>query len=101
MTTFADSFFGQSWFIVLVLIVFFGGIVFAVIMLKRHAGIFKSDEAPKSEEEVAKEELARVLEDVEDENAAKQMAEFNQEEALKDEAPEGQEELGEDKPLEK
>ena len=90
----------QPWFIVLVLLLFFGVIVFAVITLKRHSKLFKGEEGPKSEEEVVEEELDRVLENVEDEKAAEQMANFNQEEALKDEVPEEGEELGEDKPIE-
>ena len=93
--------FEQPWFIILVLLLFFGIIVFAVIMLKRHSSLFKSDEAPKNEEEVVREELDRVLETVEDEKTAEQMANFDQEEAIKDEVPEEGEELGEDKPLEK
>ncbi len=92
--------FAQPWFIILMLLIFFGLIVFAVIMIKRHSSLFKSEEAPKSEEEVVKEELDRVLENVEDKAAAEQMANFDQEEAIKDEAPEEGEELGEDKPIE-
>ena len=95
------DFFATPWFIILVLLAFFGIIVFAVIMLKKHSSLFKDEEGPKSEAEVVEEELDRVLESVEDEKAAEEMANFDQEEATKDETSGVDEELGEDKPLEK
>ncbi len=86
------------WLIPLILVAFFGAIVFAIIMIKRHTNFFKDDEKPKSEAEVAEEELERVLQPVEDESVAESMSKFDQEEAMKDEREE--EVLGEDKPVE-
>ncbi|MCR5491500.1 MAG: hypothetical protein K6F32_05180 [Bacilli bacterium] len=57
----------------IILVAAFGVIVIAVILLKRHVKIFKSDEKPKSDKEIAAEELDRLLQPIEDEEAAKQM----------------------------
>lgn len=46
----------------IVILALMGIIVLAVILLKRHVGVFKSDEKPKSDKEIAKEELDRILE---------------------------------------
>ena len=55
-----------GFLIPLILVAVFGVIVLAVILLKRHVGIFKSDEKPKTDREIAQEELDRILEPVED-----------------------------------
>ena len=49
----------------IILVAVFGLIVLLVIMLKRHVKIFKSDEQPKSDKEIAQEELDRILQPVE------------------------------------
>lgn len=48
------------------LVLFFGIIVIVVILLKKHVKIFKNDEKPKSDKEIAAEELDRLLQPVED-----------------------------------
>lgn len=50
----------------IILVAVFGVIVVVVIMIKRHVKIFKDDEKPKSDKEIAAEELDRILEPVED-----------------------------------
>ena len=74
----------------IILVAIFGVIVIAVILVKRHVGIFKSDEKPKSDKEIAAEELDRLLQPIEDEDAAKQVNEYG-----KENAEESAEEAGE------
>ncbi len=54
-------------------------VVLLVILLKRHVPGLKNNEKPKSDKEIAKEELDRVLEKVEDPEAEKQMQKFEEE----------------------
>ena len=63
----------------IILVAVFGVIVIAVILVKRHVGIFKSDEKPKSDKEIAAEELDRLLQPIEDEEAAEQMNSYGKE----------------------
>lgn len=74
----------------IILVAIFGVIVIAVILVKKHVGIFKSDEKPKSDKEIAAEELDRLLQPIEDEDAAKQVNEYG-----KENAEEPEEEAGE------
>lgn len=79
-----------SLIVIFGLLGFFGLIVFAVIMLKRHSRWFKKDDEKPSESQIVKEELNRVLEDVEDESTIKAMAEYDQQhltQQSKDEKP--------------
>ena len=80
----------------IILVAVFGVIVIAVILVKRHVGIFKSDEKPKSDKEIAAEELDRLLQPIEDEEAAEQMNSYGKdgEESIeaKAEEPEAKEE---------
>ena len=46
-------------------------IVGVVIFLKRHLKAFKSDEKPKSDREIAAEELNRILQPIEEEEENK------------------------------
>lgn len=87
------------WLIPVILLAFFGAIVLAVIMVKRHTNLFKDNEKPKSEAEVAEEELNRVLQPVEDEQVAESMKQFDQAQAIEEGKAE-EEVLGEDKPIE-
>ncbi len=64
MFVYAESF--PTILIPIILVAVFGLIVFLVIMLKRHVKWFKSDEQPKSDKEIAQEELDRILEPVEE-----------------------------------
>ncbi|MBQ9458041.1 MAG: hypothetical protein IJU64_06065 [Bacilli bacterium] len=58
----------NQWWWALVIVGIFIVIVGLVILLKRHLKAFKSDEKPKSEKEIAAEELSRILQPVEEEN---------------------------------
>ena len=49
----------------IILVAVFGLIVLLVMMLKKYVKWFKSDEKPKSDKEIAQEELDRLLEPVE------------------------------------
>lgn len=70
-----DGITSQSWFILLMLLLGFGVIVFAVIMVRRYSKHFKSLEKPKSDKEIAEEEVNRLLVDVEDEKTKEEMEE--------------------------
>ena len=55
-----------DYLIPILIVAIFAVIVLIVILLKRHVKIFKSDEKPKSDKEIAAEELDRLLEPVEE-----------------------------------
>ena len=57
----------SQWWWALVIVGIFVVIVGLVILLKRHTKMFKDDEKPKSDREIAQEELDRVLEPIEEE----------------------------------
>ena len=63
----------------------FGIIVLIVILLKRKVKFFKDPEAPKSDKEIAAEELDRILEPVEELKPAEEEAEEPAEEEAKPE----------------
>jgi len=67
------AFYEQPWFIIVMLLAIFGAIVLAVILIKKYAPAFKSDDKPKSDKEIAEEEVNRLVRPVEDDEAAKQM----------------------------
>jgi len=67
------AFYEQPWFIIVMLLAIFGAIVLAVILIKRYAPAFKSDDKPKSDKEIAEEEVNRLVRPVEDDEAAHQM----------------------------
>jgi len=97
-----DSFLDQNmgWLIPVILLLFFGAIVLIVILVKKYAKPFKTEEKPKTEKEIAAEELDRVLQPIEDEEAKAEMEKFNQEEAIKKASAKGEEKpKGEDKPI--
>lgn len=50
----------------IILLAVFGVIVLIVILIKKKVKIFKSDEQPKSDKEIAAEELDRLLEPVDE-----------------------------------
>ncbi len=58
----------SQWWWAPVIIGIFALVVLVVILLKRHTKIFRSDEKPKSDREIAKEELDRVLQPIEEDN---------------------------------
>lgn len=63
--------------IILCLVGFFGLVVLLVILLKKHVPGLKNEEKPKSDKEIAKEELDRLLEKVDDPEAEKQLEEYD------------------------
>lgn len=88
----------QSWFIIIALVLIFGVIVIAVILVRKYSKHFKSDEKPKSDREIAEEEVNRILVDVEDEETKKEMEEASKEayKASKEEKPSAVEALQEE-----
>ena len=72
--------------IVVVLVAFFGLIVLLVILLKKHVPGLKNEEKPKSDREIAKEELDRILETVDE-----PMQEKKEDDESSPETPETQE----------
>ncbi len=50
----------------IILVAVFGLIVILVIVLKRHVSIFKDNEKPKSDKEIAAEELDHILQPVDE-----------------------------------
>ena len=71
----------------IILVAVFGVIVLIVMLLKRKVKIFKSDEQPKSDKEIAAEELDRLLTPVED---LTPVSEEEEEEPKEDDAPKGE-----------
>ncbi len=62
--------------VILCLVAFFGLVVLIVVLLKRHVPGLKNEEKPKSDKEIAKEELDRLLETVDDPKAEEAMEEY-------------------------
>ena len=73
MIVFADS---MGWLTPVIIVAVFGVIVLAVILVKKHVKTFQNEEKPKSDKEVAQEELDRILQPVEDDEAKNQMQEY-------------------------
>lgn len=75
------SIFSQPWFILVLLVVFFGIIALVVFLLRKKLKISKT-EKPKDEHKVAEENLSHYLQDVDDPETQKQFEEYEKE--LKD-----------------
>lgn len=73
-------------FYILIIIAVLAVIIGLIILAKRHLKIFKSDEKPKSDKEIAEEEINRLLEDVDDEKIKEEMNSLAQQEIEKDKA---------------
>ena len=56
----------QWWWLFLILGIFIV-IVVVVIIVKRHVKVFQSEEKPKTDKEIAQEELDRLLQPIEEE----------------------------------
>lgn len=69
-TILSNSFWNSPVFFTLMFILIFGAIVLGVILLKKYAKPFKNDEKPKSDKEIADEEVKRMVVDMSDEEAA-------------------------------
>jgi FtsZ-interacting cell division protein ZipA len=61
----------QSWFIMVMLVIIFGVIVLGVWLVRKYVPAFKSDDKPKSDKEIAEEEVRRMTQPVDDETAKK------------------------------
>ena len=77
----------------IILVAVFGIIVLVVVLVKRKVKFFQNDEKPKSDREIAAEELDRILEPIEEEipEEGKPEAEAPVEEKPAEEKPEGEE----------
>ena len=73
MIVFADS---MGWLTPVIIVAVFGVIVLAVILVKQHVKPFQNQDKPKSDKEVAQEELDRILQPVEDDEAKTAMQEY-------------------------
>lgn len=85
---FYNSFTSNPGFIIIILLVVFGLIVFGVIMLKRHSKFFKKDDEKPTEKEIVKQELDRVLKEVDDVEVKKAMEDFEKNKTQNDETKE-------------
>ena len=56
----------SEWWWILIIVGIFAVIVVAVILIKRHVKVFQNPEKPKTDKEIAKEELDRILEPIEE-----------------------------------
>ena len=72
---FYASFFESPLFITIALVVFFGIIVLGVILVKKYVKPFQNQEKPKSDKEIAEEEVNRLVTDITDEATLEQMNE--------------------------
>ena len=70
-----EDFFQSPLFITLALVIFFGIIVLAVILVKKYVNPFQNTEKPKSDKEIAEEEVNRLVTDITDEETLQQMNE--------------------------
>lgn len=70
-----EDFFQSPLFITLALVIFFGIIVLAVILVKKYVKPFQNTEKPKSDKEIAEEEVNRLVTDITDEETLQQMNE--------------------------
>lgn len=80
------------WLIPVLLVVFFGVIAGGVFLLRKYAKPFKSDEKPKTDKEIAEEEVSRLTQELNEqeyeeakERKAKKEGKPTEEEALQDE----------------
>lgn len=58
----------NPWLIILILLAVFGLIVLAVILIRKYSPHFKNTEKPKTDEEIAKEEVERLTVPMEENN---------------------------------
>lgn len=65
-----------SWLIPIIIVGVFGVIVLAVILIKKNIKAFKTEEKPKSDKEIAQEEMNRLLVSVDDPEVEAQMKEY-------------------------
>lgn len=73
MRLYASNFMENPLVITLGLVIIFGVIVLGVILLKKYVKIFQNEEGPKSDKEIAEEEVRRVLTEITDEDTLRAM----------------------------
>lgn len=76
---FATNIFSQPWFILVLLIVFFGVIALLVFILRAKFKINKI-EKPKDDKQVAKENLSHYLQDIDDPETQKEFDDYTKKE---------------------
>ncbi len=77
--TLSAAFWSNPAVIIVGLLLIFGVIVVAVILVKKYVKPFQNTEKPKSDKEIAEEELNRLLVDVDDEGTKKEMETYAKE----------------------
>ncbi len=75
MISMLEAFYNAGWFYILMLLLIFGVVVAVVMLIRKYAKPFQSDEKPKTPKEIADEEVSRMVRPVEDEATRKQMEE--------------------------
>ncbi len=66
-----------GWAYPIIIFGVFGVIVLIVMLLKKYVKPFQNHDKPKSDKEVAAEELERILQPIEEDEAKKQMKDFD------------------------
>jgi flagellar biosynthesis/type III secretory pathway M-ring protein FliF/YscJ len=61
----------QPWFVIVMLLLIFGSIVIIVMLIKKYAKPFQNQEKPKSDKEIAEEEVNRMVVDINPEDDKK------------------------------
>lgn len=59
-----DSIIDRPWFFILMLLLIFGSIVIIVMLIKKYAKPFQNQDKPKSDKEIAEEEVNRMVVDI-------------------------------------
>lgn len=75
----------NPWLIVLILLAIFGLVVLTVILIKKYSPHFKNTDKPKTDEEIAKEEVERLIVPMDEENKSLEEVK-NERRSLKKEA---------------
>lgn len=58
------AFYEEPWFIIVMLLLIFGSIVLIVMLIKKYVKPFQSSEKPKTDKEIAEEEVNRMVVDI-------------------------------------
>ncbi len=77
----------NPWLIVLILLAIFGLVVLTVILIKKYSPHFKNTDKPKTDEEIAKEEVERLIVPMEEENKSLEEVKNERRSLKKEEAP--------------
>ncbi len=77
----------NPWLIVLILLAIFGLVVLTVILIKKYSPHFKNTDKPKTDEEIAKEEVERLIVPMEEENKSLEEVKNERRSLKKEETP--------------